>query len=570
MGGAIFSQGTVLIERSTLIGSVARGGSAVIGSGYGGGGMGTDAASTDGGGFGVGVFGGAGGGSGSGHGGGGGAGFGAGEDGNPSMSGGGAGGGPATGTGGSATSGIAGDGSGGGATSLAPGGAGGSFGAGGAGPAGNQDGGGGGGGVGGGGGRGRHGAVGGGGGGGGFGGGGGYGGPVLDRGGAGGFGGGGGGGSPGGPPGFGGGTPAPGESGGGAGMGGAIFNMQGRLTILNSTLAGNAAIGGQDPVPDSGKGIGGAVFNMSGTLTAVGSTLATNTAADDGASIYNLVYDGNTARQATTTLRDTIVADGSGPADLVSIKTAYISPPPLGSASTAVGDRNLVRTMAARELGTIAGAPLTADPELGPLQDNGGPTPTMAPAAGSPVIDAGSAFGLASDQRGVPRPIDFPSRPNADDGSDIGALEGQRPVVGGGPAAIGGQGSRLAFGARTHVTLRLGAKRIPAKGPLPVIVANANRFPVTGRLSGKTAKRIAVTRRRRRIPLKAKAISVPAGRNTTIKLSLPKQLARLLARTGKLTLRLRARVTDPAGNTRTVTLSPRVKLKRTRRHRAPM
>ena len=410
--------------------------------------------------------------------------------------------------------------------------------------------------------------VGGGGGGGGFGGGGGAS-SVLDRGGAGGFGGGGGSGSPGGPPGFGGGTPASGESGGGAGMGGAIFNMQGRLTIRNSTLASNAAIGGRDPVPDSGKGIAGAVFNMSGSFTAVASTLAGNSADHDGASIYNLVYDGNSARQANTTLRGTIVADGFGAADLVSIKTAFIAPPPLGTASAVVGDRNLVRTMAARELGTITGSPLTADPQLGPLHDNGGPTPTIAPAPGSPVIDAGSAFGLPTDQRGLPRPLDLPSRPNADDGSDIGALEVHPPVVGGGPAG-GGQSSPLAFGTRTRVTLRLAAKRIPAKGPLPVIVANANRFRVTGRLSGETTKRIAATGKRQRIPLKAKAISVPAGANKTTKLSLPKQVSRLLAHTGKLTLRLHARVTDPARNTRTVTLSPRVKLKRTPRHRTPL
>ncbi|XAH25819.1 choice-of-anchor U domain-containing protein [Xylophilus sp. GW821-FHT01B05] len=46
---------------------------------------------------------------------------------------------------------------------------------------------------------------------------------------------------------------------------------------------------------------------------------------------------------------------------------------------------------------------LTADPLLGPLQDNGGPTPTMLPAANSPVIDAGGAC-TGSDQRGVARP----------------------------------------------------------------------------------------------------------------------------------------------------------------------
>ena len=55
---------------------------------------------------------------------------------------------------------------------------------------------------------------------------------------------------------------------------------------------------------------------------------------------------------------------------------------------------------------TIGGpAPLTGDPLLGPLQDNGGLSPTMALQPGSPAIDAGSnaaaaGRGLTTDQRG--------------------------------------------------------------------------------------------------------------------------------------------------------------------------
>jgi len=62
---------------------------------------------------------------------------------------------------------------------------------------------------------------------------------------------------------------------------------------------------------------------------------------------------------------------------------------------------------------------------LGPLGDNGGPTPTMVPEATSPLVDQGAAFGLGTDQRGVQRPIDFPAIANAagGDGADIGAVE---------------------------------------------------------------------------------------------------------------------------------------------------
>jgi hypothetical protein len=64
--------------------------------------------------------------------------------------------------------------------------------------------------------------------------------------------------------------------------------------------------------------------------------------------------------------------------------------------------------------GTCAGFPLTAEPRLGGLADNGGPTPTHLPDAGSPVIDAGTACG-SEDQRGTARP-----RGGA---CDIGAVE---------------------------------------------------------------------------------------------------------------------------------------------------
>jgi hypothetical protein len=72
------------------------------------------------------------------------------------------------------------------------------------------------------------------------------------------------------------------------------------------------------------------------------------------------------------------------------------------------------------------------DPLLGSLQDNGGPTWTHALLSGSPAIDQGKRNvipNLASntDQRGLPRPVDFATVTNAPggDGSDIGAYEVQ-------------------------------------------------------------------------------------------------------------------------------------------------
>ena len=67
------------------------------------------------------------------------------------------------------------------------------------------------------------------------------------------------------------------------------------------------------------------------------------------------------------------------------------------------------------------------DPKLGPLQANGGPTPTHALLSGSPAIDRGHSFGLVTDGRGMTRPVNFAGIPNASggDGSDIGAFEAQ-------------------------------------------------------------------------------------------------------------------------------------------------
>ena len=63
--------------------------------------------------------------------------------------------------------------------------------------------------------------------------------------------------------------------------------------------------------------------------------------------------------------------------------------------------------------------------QLGMLQDNGGPTLTMAPVPGSLLIDQGYSAGEAADQRGRPRTYDMPGVPSAalGDGTDIGAVE---------------------------------------------------------------------------------------------------------------------------------------------------
>ena len=63
------------------------------------------------------------------------------------------------------------------------------------------------------------------------------------------------------------------------------------------------------------------------------------------------------------------------------------------------------------------------DPQRGPLADNGGKTHTRALPIGSPAIDTGppSCFGLTTDQRGYPRPVEGDMSGTAE--CDIGAYE---------------------------------------------------------------------------------------------------------------------------------------------------
>ena len=78
---------------------------------------------------------------------------------------------------------------------------------------------------------------------------------------------------------------------------------------------------------------------------------------------------------------------------------------------------------------------LGVDPQLGPLADNGGTTPTYAPLFGSPLLDAAGGVDCpATDQRGEARPFD-----STGDGSpvcDVGAVEAQEVIGVGGVSFV--------------------------------------------------------------------------------------------------------------------------------------
>jgi secreted trypsin-like serine protease len=116
-----------------------------------------------------------------------------------------------------------------------------------------------------------------------------------------------------------------------------------------------------------------------------------------------------------------------------------------------------------------------------------------------------------------------------------------------------------AFLAQTRVGLRLGSQRIPATGPLPVVVSNANNFEVAGRLSGRSTAALPAKPSPRRVSIAAKAFAVGSNRGTTVKLALPRAIQSRLRSNGQVKLDLTAVVRDPAGHARTVTKTVTVK-----------
>jgi hypothetical protein len=210
--------------------------------------------------------------------------------------------------------------------------------------------------------------------------------------------------------------------GGGSGLGGAVFNQGGAVTLANSTLTANTARGGSSTGgnPNGGQnggGYGGGIFNLNGSLTLTNVTLAGNTVqtgsggaanTQNGVELYNASVDVGSAtssQTATVTVANSILAH----AGTTTAVFNYLDPASSGSATINFTGPNIVFGVVGNTAGLLAGtAYLPVDPLLGPLADNGGPTPTMALLPGSPAINAGStavalAAGLTTDQRGFGR-----------------------------------------------------------------------------------------------------------------------------------------------------------------------
>jgi hypothetical protein len=179
------------------------------------------------------------------------------------------------------------------------------------------------------------------------------------------------------------------------GNGGGIANT-GTLSVHNSTIQGNTASG----FGVSGVVRGGGIYN-SGTCTITNCTISGNEAQDagSGGGVYN---DSGTLTMLSTILAGNTAAPNQG-ADGWGTFTS------LG--------HNLIGQIQGTS-GWVRTDLKNKNPMLGPLQENGGPTQTLALLPDSPAIDSGLALTtMTTDQRGLPSPQGF--------AQDIGAYEVQ-------------------------------------------------------------------------------------------------------------------------------------------------
>ncbi|AFZ49127.1 beta strand repeat-containing protein [Dactylococcopsis salina] len=172
---------------------------------------------------------------------------------------------------------------------------------------------------------------------------------------------------------------------------GGIYN-QGTASIINSTISGNSAV------------TGGVKNGFNDTISISNSTISGNSGSKGGG-----IYNDGTANISNSIIVNSVGGDVRGRSLIIAEGV------------------NLV------EDGSISSA-LTLDPNLSPLQDNGGLTLTQIPLAGSPVIDLGDnrliptdEFDLDSDGDTTEAvPFDQTSNSRiANSSIDIGAVEFQ-------------------------------------------------------------------------------------------------------------------------------------------------
>ena len=247
----------------------------------------------------------------------------------------------------------------------------------------------------------------------------------------------------------------------GTGFGGGLSVDGGTATVTNSTISGNTTFGTPS---DTGGGVAVKQDADKPTLTLTNVTIADNKAPNSyGGGIGNRVRvddgQGNLVPDPTAVqAKNTIVANN----------TQRISGQCATSQTTSGGVTSLGGNL--EFPGTSCGFEVNADPGLGPLADNGGPTQTRALGEGSGAIDAGTNTGCpATDQRGV-------SRPQGSD-CDIGSFEleevaeNQAPTV----TVDGGGSCGSSSDMRGTINLALSDPDDPPSESLTLTASSSNR-----------------------------------------------------------------------------------------------
>jgi parallel beta-helix repeat protein len=181
------------------------------------------------------------------------------------------------------------------------------------------------------------------------------------------------------------------------GGGGIVIPPGGKATLTNCTFSNNSAH------------LSGGALNVSGSATLTNCTFSNNNSATTGGGIWV-----NPATGGILNLTNTIVAGntaGTGPDIDGAVATADHN-----LVGNAAGSTGIVNGVNGNFVGGNGNPVINAD--LGPLQNNGGPTETMALLAGSLAIGhADNTKAPATDERGVKR-LD-----EAGETTDIGAFE---------------------------------------------------------------------------------------------------------------------------------------------------
>lgn len=209
---------------------------------------------------------------------------------------------------------------------------------------------------------------------------------------------------------------------------GAIFNDGATLTLDRCTIHGNTTDVGAAILSGAGASLAlahctltdnnaraeGGAISASGSLTLRHCTVTRNTAVTRGGGV---VFSGSSG--ATFTLENSIVAGNTATNDPASADI-------VNSATLTLVGTSLVQARSGPAPGG-SGTIIPAAPNLAPLGNYGGPTPTMPPLFGSPALDAAVGSTETTDQRGLPRAADADGNGTAV--ADLGAVELQVRLV---------------------------------------------------------------------------------------------------------------------------------------------